>query len=104
MPAAARGSRFATPTVEAWARWAVPKASFTYSSASAASSEAKGVVVLFFFGVEAQVLEKQGAARRQALGARGGVGPYAVRRERDLLAEQLAQPPGDGSQAEPRLR
>ncbi len=37
---AAAGSRCATPSVEAWARWAAPNASLTYRSASAASSAA----------------------------------------------------------------
>ena len=39
-PATAGLSSSATPAVEAWARCAAPKASFTYTSASAASSRA----------------------------------------------------------------
>ena len=35
------GRKAATPAVEAWARWTVPKASETYSSAMEASSLAK---------------------------------------------------------------
>ncbi len=38
---ATAGSRCATPSVEAWARWAAPKASLTYTSASCASWAAK---------------------------------------------------------------
>src|SRR5271165_1869069 len=37
---AALGSRWATPSVEAWARWHTPKASLTYTSASWASAAA----------------------------------------------------------------
>ena len=65
----ARASRgAATPSVEAWARCAVPKASFTKTVAplSAIELRGEGRVVRLLLRVEAQVLEQQHAAVRAA--------------------------------------
>ncbi len=71
-PIARAATNGTMPTVEACARWAVPKASFTYTSASAASSRAKRVSFCLLLGVKTQVLEQQRFARseRPGLGER----------------------------------
>ena len=60
---ATAGSRCATPSVEACARWAVPKASLTKTSPSLASSAGEVRVVGFLFGVKAHVLEQHHVTR-----------------------------------------
>ena len=61
-PAADTGTYLVTPTVEAWARWAVPKASFTKTSQSLGEGPAHGLVVLLVPGVEAAVLQHEDLA------------------------------------------
>ena len=66
---AALGSRCATPSVLACARWAAPKASLTYTSASSASARASSGSLLRLARLEAHVLEHQHARRRASASA-----------------------------------
>ena len=75
---AALGSRCATPSVVAWARWAAEKASLTKMSPSAASCFGHGGIVVFLALVEAGVFQQQNLAVLQRGDGRFGLGPDAV--------------------------
>ena len=60
VPGCASGMYFVIPTVDAWARWAAPKASLIYTSASAASALEKSFVI--FLRGEAEVFQQHDVA------------------------------------------
>ena len=93
------GRIFATPSVEAWARWAVPKASLTYTSPSAARRFAKRGVVLLLLGMKAHVFQEHDVARLHRLHHGFHLGTNAVRCKGDLAAEQLGKPRGHRGEA-----
>ena len=95
------GRRFGTPTVEAWARWTVPKASSTNSSPRRASWAANAGSFASSPGWNRRFSSRRNwPFWRRAESSSASI-PHDVAGEGDRLTEQGAQAVGHGTEAEP---
>src|ERR1700738_323013 len=98
-PAADCLTKWVMPSVDAWARWALPKAAVTWVWRAVGAAEGvvdvdvaevgelfgeRGVVGLFF-RVEAEILQEEGLTGLEVAGQLGGDGADTVRGKGDVL-------------------